>query len=193
MTDKHCLQCGQLKPLSEFILRRGVPMARCRPCTADIADRRIAARNSVTVKCCLTCKSEKPVTDFHLNRASRDGYHTRCKACACQQKRDIASKDRQHARTLDRGGKLKSRYGITVDDYNRMLTCQNGRCGICGTNDPGNLKTNFQIDHNHNTGVVRGLLCCKCNRGIGFFNDDASLLVVAAQYLDSHSSTTSAA
>jgi len=57
---------------------------------------------------------------------------------------------------------LKYRYGITLDDYNRMFTKQEGKCWICSKH-ASELKYPLQIDHSHITGVVRGLLCTKCN------------------------------
>lgn len=79
--------------------------------------------------------------------------------------------------------KFKTRYGITVEDYDRMMVEQQGLCSIC-RGVPG--KRGFQVDHDHNTGKVRGLLCEPCNRGLGQFKDDPILLRVAAQYLEAH-------
>jgi hypothetical protein len=75
------------------------------------------------------------------------------------------------------------RYGITRDDYNRMFSEQNGKCGICGTTKIGRNHTHFHVDHNHATGKVRGLLCDKCNRGLGYFNDNEFILIEAHNYL----------
>ena len=77
-------------------------------------------------------------------------------------------------------------YGITRDDYDRMLSAQEGRCAICYTDKVGRGHTHFHVDHNHATGKVRGLLCDKCNRGLGYFNDNASLLDVASKYIESY-------
>lgn len=69
-----------------------------------------------------------------------------------------------------------------------MLKDQNGVCKICNkpetTVDKRNGKTiDLSIDHDHKTGVVRGLLCSKCNKGIGYFNDNPELIIVAANYI----------
>jgi len=66
-----------------------------------------------------------------------------------------------------------------------MLTVQNGQCAICGTNDPGGGYKNFAVDHNHISGEVRGLLCTRCNRGLGLFKDDPVLTQLATNYLRS--------
>lgn len=75
------------------------------------------------------------------------------------------------------GVDMKRRYGITPEDYESMLYRQGGCCAICGKEKP------LQIDHCHDTGTVRGLLCFDCNTGIGKLNDDPDLLERAAAYL----------
>lgn len=76
----------------------------------------------------------------------------------------------------------KYTYGITNEDYDQLLAQQDGVCAICG-NLPG--KQVLEIDHDHATGLVRGLLCHKCNVGIGFLNDDTVVLHKAIEYLES--------
>lgn len=78
---------------------------------------------------------------------------------------------------------LKRRYGMTKEDYEYRLEQQNYRCAICQTREPGGNHKVFHVDHSHKWGHVRGLLCDKCNRGLGYFNDDVSTLVAAAYYL----------
>lgn len=73
-------------------------------------------------------------------------------------------------------------YGITVEQYNQMFVDQNGLCKIC-KNPKGSNEKNLSIDHCHTTGKVRGLLCNKCNAGLGFFKDDISILTEAIKYL----------
>jgi hypothetical protein len=75
------------------------------------------------------------------------------------------------------------RYGISLEDYNQILETQNGVCSICATDEPGGLHKKFQVDHDHSTGEVRGLLCCKCNRGLGYFSDNPLTLAKASSYL----------
>ena len=77
---------------------------------------------------------------------------------------------------------LKKSYGITSQDYNKMLEEQNNCCKICGFEYIPPAKY-LCVDHNHTTGVIRGLLCDKCNRGLGHFNDNQELLVKAIEYL----------
>ena len=73
-------------------------------------------------------------------------------------------------------------YGITIEDYNIMFFKQEGKCAICGVHQ-SDLHKSLCIDHNHETGNVRALLCDKCNRGLGSFNDSVDLLNKAKEYL----------
>ena len=74
-------------------------------------------------------------------------------------------------------------YGITLDQYNTMLAEQGGGCAICGSKTDVVETRRLAIDHCHKTNVVRGILCTKCNQGIGSFNDDVVLLENAKSYL----------
>jgi len=69
-------------------------------------------------------------------------------------------------------------YGLTQQQYDAMLAEQKGRCAIC------NEKADLVIDHDHEGGAVRGLLCYSCNIGLGFFKDRPVVLAAAAEYLD---------
>jgi hypothetical protein len=71
-------------------------------------------------------------------------------------------------------------YGITPDDYERMRREQNDLCKICKRPSE---ERKFNVDHDHKTGKVRGLLCAACNRGIGFLQDSADIALSAAKYL----------
>jgi len=75
---------------------------------------------------------------------------------------------------------LRSSYGITLEEFGKLLVAQNGKCGVCGTETPGG--TGWHLDHSHTTGGVRGILCTKCNTGGGLFNDDPDLLRKAVEW-----------
>lgn len=94
---------------------------------------------------------------------------------------------RQYVRTsYDRNydGRLRYLYGIGQADYDLLLVRQGGVCAICGGRPPEGRR--FHVDHDHATDQVRGLLCGKCNTGIGHFEDDVQRIASAATYLASH-------
>jgi hypothetical protein len=80
-------------------------------------------------------------------------------------------------------------FGISLEEYTRLLQAQEGKCAICGSTSPGPQRKSaskppsFSVDHDHKTGAVRGLLCEKCNRGLGQFEDDPARLIAALAYL----------
>lgn len=82
---------------------------------------------------------------------------------------------------------LQNKYGISLDKYLELLEGQNGVCAICKTAPEPQGKTqilkDLAVDHDHVTNTNRGLLCDRCNRGIGHFKDNAALLIAAALYL----------
>jgi hypothetical protein len=78
------------------------------------------------------------------------------------------------------------KYGLTRDEFNRMLASQGSRCAICGTDDPRtphSKSDSWNVDHDHETKRVRGLLCGPCNMGLGSFEDDIDRMTEAIQYL----------
>lgn len=90
-------------------------------------------------------------------------------------------------KTASRTYQLKTKYGITPNEYNSLLENQNHVCAICKTN--GNGKR-LAVDHDHKTGRVRGLLCNRCNISLGAFNDDKELLLKSILYLEKNADTT---
>jgi predicted restriction endonuclease len=82
----------------------------------------------------------------------------------------------------NREDKLIRKFGIDLEQYNQMLTAQDGRCAICGSHQ-NEYKKAFAVDHDHNTGKIRGLLCHKCNSLLGHAKDDIEILRSATRYL----------
>lgn len=91
--------------------------------------------------------------------------------------------DRASDRARQKKSRLKTTYGLTLEDFDELLSAQGGRCAICRTDTPGG-KGRFHVDHCHSTGRIRGLLCCNCNRGIGALKDESALLHKAISYLE---------
>ena len=76
----------------------------------------------------------------------------------------------------------RSKYGISRSDYNEWFHSQNGACGICNIHQ-SELKNSLAVDHDHETGKVRGLLCTTCNTGLGKLGDSIEGLEAAIEYL----------
>lgn len=91
------------------------------------------------------------------------------------------------ARRARRSAIMKSNYGITLDEYDEMISKQGGRCAICGDafEIGGNSRKRPCVDHCHRSGDVRGVLCSNCNTGIGYFKDNPLMLASAAKYTQS--------
>lgn len=162
------------------------------------------------MKRCRVCGELKPVDEFYLARGTRDGRRNDCKPCnlaakAARNAADPAS-NRERARRwqqqnseryrakqqqyVDEGRKqawnrksyLKRRYGLTLEQYDEMLAAQGGVCAIC--RKPRPEERTLHIDHDHQTGKIRGLLCFRCNNALGDFDEEYELFVRAADYLD---------
>jgi hypothetical protein len=78
------------------------------------------------------------------------------------------------------------KYGLTQEEYLELLKSQNFECAICETKEPKGRHNNWHIDHDHETGLVRSLLCWLCNSGLGKFKDSEELLFKAAEYVRKH-------
>jgi len=79
---------------------------------------------------------------------------------------------------------LKNLYGLSWESYQVLLKSQNKVCAICLSKNKSKRK--LAVDHSHDNGNIRGLLCDKCNRGLGYFNDDISILKKVIKYLKKH-------
>lgn len=148
-------------------------------------------------KVCAKCGGEKPATKEYFASGGKTALHSYCRDCyrewrrawtadnrdrvrATQKKWVAANHEKMKAKRIRRG--LRNR-GVTEADFKRMLAAQAGVCGICGGDRTRTGATRLSVDHDHKTGVVRGLLCSSCNFGIGYFRDDPKLLATAILYL----------
>lgn len=90
------------------------------------------------------------------------------------------------AKRRDFRAKLKSRYDLSLEDFEHMLALQDGVCAICKRPENDKYKRRLSVDHDHETGKIRGLLCHMCNTALGKLNDDPELFSSAARYLRLH-------
>lgn len=146
-------------------------------------------------KACAGCKEERPVTQFGFAPRMRDGLKSYCTPCLSEYGRELRAKDPEAARaaesrrararyTPERGRRrhLKDMYGLAPEEYDQMLAAQGGRCAICEAPTAGG-KGDWHVDHCHESGANRGLLCSTCNVGLGMFRDNPDLLLAAARYV----------
>lgn len=134
-----------------------------------------------STKVCSKCWLVKPTFGFTTSTRNKDKLAGWCKVCRnayfAQRYNGVYAKN-----------KTLARYGVDSFMYEQMLAEQGGACAICKTTDAGihngsgKVKA-FDVDHDHKTGVVRGLLCNRCNRGIGMLGDDTRTLLNAHAYL----------
>jgi hypothetical protein len=138
---------------------------------------------------CKECLEEKHPSKFGKYVGSNGKYYKswRCKQCQLAKNKRWQKANPDRVSFSHRSMHLRREYGITRREYDELLKAQNGVCAICkkpetrkshGKNDP------LSVDHNHDTGVVRGLLCGNCNRMIGLAFDDPETLRLAAEYLE---------
>jgi hypothetical protein len=131
------------------------------------------------IKYCRYCEQDKPSAHFSPHPTTTDGLSNKCKDCVSaynklrhskrtREELDLINAKRRANRNTwktDRKKHFKRAYGITVEDYETMLANQNGVCKIC--NRPCKSGKSLAVDHCHETGKVRGLLCAKCNTNLG--------------------------
>lgn len=139
---------------------------------------------STQLKRCPKCKEDKPATSFYPSKRGKLGVGCYCKPCssACSVRSQSTPEAKARIKAYNVGYRLR-KYGITYSKYCELLRDQGGRCASCKCETAGGRFGQFVIDHDHETGAVRGLLCSKCNSGIGFFDDDDEKLYLAAEYI----------
>lgn len=159
------------------------------------------------MKTCSSCLDEKPTSSFGRDKRRKDGLRGECRECrkgeyerwkasATAEQRDRRRRqNRENMRSLYANGyrtsgrypeaarraNLRVKFGMTVEQYDKMLLDQSGSCAICEEACPSGR--NLAVDHDHDSGVIRGLLCGRCNMGLGQFRDRPELLSAAAAYL----------
>jgi hypothetical protein len=141
------------------------------------------------LKHCARCDAWLPLGSFHANRKNWDGLHAYCRACMSAGARRRYEREAPRLTAQAKAWRkanpdkrkdmaLRSRFGITLEEYRALEAAQGGTCAVC--RQPAVLA----VDHCHQTGRVRGLLCMPCNTSIGHFQDDASLIRAAAEYVE---------
>lgn len=133
-----------------------------------------------THKWCGSCATALPTSRFHVVNSTRTGFRKECIACT----REHRIRRHRANPLAARDAEMRRKYGITREDWIAMHEAQGGLCAICRRKPeswPG-----LHVDHCHETGKVRALLCGPCNTSLGGFQDDPDLLRAAALYVESH-------
>lgn len=155
-------------------------------------------------KVCVNCKKEKRESDFYGKRNS-------CKECKInyskiyreknpeirlkndrkwrennQSKIEQYTKEYRKKNPLSQKNNNLKRYGVSLEWYNQKFFDQNGVCAICG--EKQTVGDYLYVDHSHESGEVRGLLCHRCNFGLGHFKDNQDILLKAVEYLNKYGS-----
>jgi len=133
------------------------------------------------MKECISCKQLKTSDEYYF-RKDNNKYKNECKPCIVKRSKKNRSPS---ASEYDRERHLKVTYNMSLEDYDRLLKKQGGGCAICHTTTPVG-KGRYHVDHDHDTGKVRGLLCATCNQGIGLLKDSSAVCIAAASYLKGH-------
>lgn len=135
-------------------------------------------------KVCSRCGEEKELEEFHRRSSASDGRRSECRSCwrAYYDSRgpELRARRRAAYRHTGRADHRLKRYGLTPEAFAAMLEEQGSKCAICRAS----LVEEVLVDHDHETGRVRGLLCRPCNSGIGHLGDDPARVRAALTYLE---------
>jgi hypothetical protein len=215
MGEKECSRCGKVKPLIEFgrnARGAGGRRSECKACNAAYVRSkyvprvhlpeqvvcpqcggeftRVRTRGALKIYCSRKCtmaageaRKQQRNADLEPRRcACGVAVTTRvgkpvCPDCRKDPRPD--AQEREQARTL-------RAYGLTQAEWDELVARQQNRCAVCETIKPGGRGERWHIDHDHVTGQVRGLLCQRCNTGIGSLQDDPEIIMAAARYVMKH-------
>lgn len=186
--EKTCNHCKVVKPLDQFVRDERTTLGFSRQCL-----------QCAQIKLCRGCQTKKHISEFSTGTRSKDGLRYTCKECDNAKARErykgkagdvIRTRNAryQYKKGTQEGNRerLLAKYGLTFESYEALLEEQGRRCKICGALEGERGRPMLAVDHDHETGLVRGLLCDPCNRALGMFKDDPEILASAIQYLHAH-------
>ena len=136
------------------------------------------------MKICIDCKQELPHSKFYIRNNRKIRIESRCKDCASIKKKQYRKNNKEMIRAQNK----RRVPGWDIHRYNEHFKLQEGKCAICGTTKYTNK--DWCADHDHATNQPRGLLCGRCNAGLGYFKDNPEYLQSAINYLDKWRSIT---
>jgi Recombination endonuclease VII len=178
MDNRTCSKCGETKPVADFPRDASQPSglgSHCKRCKHR-SSREWKKRNPEKVLAQVArWNARNPNKRREI--AAKWAAENKDRAKATTEKRRIEQPDWFHETHL------KHKYGVPRGTYARLLAAQEGRCAICGTTEPGRKLKRFHLDHCHDTGEIRGLLCAGCNVGIAHLQHSEEILISALRYL----------
>lgn len=204
-----CLDCHTVKPASDFYLYRYTTVqgkdsqrlgGRCRQCVSDKSKTRRADNNRrcieagghirrqrsqtilhvvVSEKTCSRCFKTKSRDEFYEHKSTRDGLRSQCVSCQFEANVEYKRRNPNKVARWARTSALRKRFGLGFDEFQAMCAAQDYRCLICMERPEW-----LCVDHDHKTGRIRGLLCQRCNVGLGNFKEDKTVLASLVKYID---------
>ena len=176
---KICTKCNIEKDIKYFEFRSDTNKYRnyCKKCNKGYLTTRDEKLNIINtlflegLKECSKCKEIKILDEFNNDKVTITGKTSYCKKCISE----------KYTKDEIKNNSYKTKYNISLEDYNKMLINQNNKCDICKIEF-----NNLVVDHCHTTGKVRGLLCNGCNSGIGFFKENKVTILNSIEYLNKH-------
>lgn len=132
-------------------------------------------------KKCRCCGENKQITEFYLKKGKY--YSSYCRTCEVEKAKKKNKKNSKKCTfEQSRRNTLRSKFNLSIEDYNKLFELQGGKCAICRKHQ-SELRKSLSVDHCHNTMKIRGLLCNNCNAGIGLLQDNKEVIEAALWYL----------
>lgn len=131
------------------------------------------------MKTCQKCGKRRQDRSFYRRADRKSGLQSHCKDCQSKSAQEWANKNPERHKKNYARYRRRFLYGISEEEFVALKKSQKGRCAICDRRPK-----KFHVDHNHRTGEVRGLLCPKCNLGLGLFDESPAHLLLAVAYLN---------
>lgn len=131
-------------------------------------------KENLIVKVCLKCGKSKPFDYYGKDPTKEDGRRNVCKRCTNLQAKEVRKNNPDKVLKI-----ALKKYSIELEEYRDIESRQKNCCGICGRTS----STRLCIDHRHDTGKVRGLLCSSCNKALGLLGDTPEAIYKAYEYL----------
>lgn len=204
--EKKCTKCGQMKTLNNFYKeKKGRVFSKCKDCCAayrlkhkerkkkysyekwlkdprhnpEWAATDIVGEDGQIKRKCKKCGTFKKLHFFDKHLECRSGRRAICKDCTSCETKERKKNDPAKHKERAKLNTIKNRYGLSPDNYKKMLKNQDNKCAICTTD-----MVNPCVDHCHNKNTVRGLLCNNCNSLLGMARDNIKTLNSAISYLE---------